>query len=172
MIITGIGSREAPAKVLHTFEEFGKECAKRNWFIRSGHAPGSDYAFEKGATINSIVYLPWFNFNTEDKLLGNPYVPDFPTQWAFDIAKEFNSGFENFTPSVQKLKHRNVLQIFGRDNTLVSDIVVCYTTDGKEVGGTAMNIRIAKHFNIPIINLGTTPMTSEQLLREVETLTN
>ena len=45
----GIGSRETPSEILKLFENVGKFLAKKNFILRSGHAPGADISFENGA---------------------------------------------------------------------------------------------------------------------------
>lgn len=49
---------------------------------------------------------------------------------------------------------RNAMQIAGRDCKTPADVVICWTKDGKEVGGTSQAIRIARAKNIPVLNLG------------------
>jgi len=44
----GIGSRQTPDWCLKIFEELGAKLAEEGYILRSGHAEGSDMAFEKG----------------------------------------------------------------------------------------------------------------------------
>jgi hypothetical protein len=49
---------------------------------------------------------------------------------------------------------RNAMQVLGPDLKTPSKFVICWTLEGKEIGGTSQAIRIAKDFSIPIYNLG------------------
>ena len=49
---------------------------------------------------------------------------------------------------------RNAMQISGRDCKSRTDIVICWTKGGKDVGGTSQAIRMARSFDIPVFNLG------------------
>lgn len=167
MIITGIGSRSTPARILKIFEEFGAKAKELGWFIRSGHASGADYAFEKGAKKHCIAYLPWHGFNSEDPLLATSYVSPYPISWVIDILKKYRPNHFSNSIGVQKLMHRNVFQLFGIENKQHSNVVIAYTNNGLPVGGTGLNLRIAKDYNIPIINLGSNELSVEDLISKV-----
>jgi hypothetical protein len=49
---------------------------------------------------------------------------------------------------------RNAQIVLGDDLKTPVDFVVCWTPDGKLTGGTAMALRIAFDYDIPIFNLG------------------
>jgi len=48
---------------------------------------------------------------------------------------------------------RNFRQVIGRDNESNSEFVICWTKEGKPVGGTGQALRIASDHNIPIYNM-------------------
>lgn len=166
MIIAGIGSRSTPLHIQDLFTKFGEEAYRRGWYLRSGHAPGADVAFEKGAGTNSITYLPWYGFNSEVPIYGSYLVPDYPNSQAMEILKRFEPNILSRRPGVQKLKHRNVYQIYGSKFDQLSNLVICYTPGGLLTGGTALAIRMANELNIPVINLGQKELTLEQLLNK------
>ena len=60
------------------------------------------------------------------------------------------------------------MQVLGEDCNTPSSFVLCWTPNGKEIGGTSQALRIAKHYNIPIINWGT--VEEPNLLLEQELL--
>lgn len=47
----GIGSREAPSNVLIVMTEIAKLLEQNGYILRSGHAKGSDMAFEAGVQL-------------------------------------------------------------------------------------------------------------------------
>ena len=54
----GIGSRRTPAAMLVVCEQIAHALAQRGWRLRTGHAPGADQAFERGAGTLADVFLP------------------------------------------------------------------------------------------------------------------
>ena len=44
----GIGSRETPTEICKIFETVAEFLAKKGYILRSGHADGTDIAFEIG----------------------------------------------------------------------------------------------------------------------------
>jgi hypothetical protein len=58
----GIGSRRAPAEILTVMTALASQLAERGYTLRSGHAAGSDQAFERGAGTRAEIYLPWPTF--------------------------------------------------------------------------------------------------------------
>lgn len=150
-IYTGIGSRETPLEHIQLFIRIAEYLASIGYTLRSGGANGADLAFEIGCDNNQgkkEIYIPWYRFNNSDSMLFHT-----PKE-CFNIAKEFHPNWDNLSDYAKKLHARNVCQILGQDLKTPTSFIVCYTKDGKEVGGTAMAIRIAKSYNIPVFNVG------------------
>ena len=151
LIYSGIGSRETPKDICKIFESIGEELAKRKFLLRSGGAQGADEAFEIGCKkINGFrdIYLPWAKFRNNDSMLYDV------TPEAVELAEKFHPAWDKLSDSGKQLMARNSFQILGDDLKTPSDFVVCWTLDGKPVGGTAQAIRIAEYYNIPIFNFG------------------
>ena len=147
----GIGSRETPTEILNIFENIGFYLAENNFILRSGHAQGADQVFEKGCDKTNgkkEIYLPWRNFEGSNSSL---IVKDME---AFNIAKKFHPYWHNLKDGAKKLQARNSHQILGKDLNTPSSFVVCWTKNGKDIGGTAQTIRIARYYDIPIFNAG------------------
>lgn len=158
MIVTGIGSRQTPEHIQVDMTRIGAWCRRNKIGLRSGHADGADWAFEQGAQEFCICYLPWARFNQELKSEARMVL----FQWspAVDaIVSEIHPASERLTDPVRLLHGRNVWQILGMGLNKPSDAVVCWTPDGKTVGGTATAIRLAEKHNIPVFNLATTSLT-------------
>ena len=147
----GIGSRETPSEILKLFENVGKFLAKKNFILRSGHAPGADISFENGADkINGKkeIYLPWKNFEGSDsKLIVNDIK-------AYELAEKFHPYWHNLKDGAKKLQARNGHQLLGWDLSTPSDFVICWTEKGKGKGGTGQGLRIAKAYEIPVFDAG------------------
>jgi hypothetical protein len=163
MIYTGIGSRQTPKDVLRILYYIGDRLAQHNWILRTGGAEGADMEFWHGAVFhgyaNAEVYLPWKSFNgwgnSSDKVTRTE-----PQEEAYGIAEQFHPGWKYLKFGAKKLHARNVHQIYGRDVTKpeFSDCVICWTKGGKGEGGTGQALRMARHHEIPIYDLGN-PLT-------------
>lgn len=147
----GIGSRETPLDILDYFEKLGAFFSIKGIKLRSGHAGGSDMAFENGCDKvkgDKEIYLPWNGFNGSNSKLvvSNPK--------AFEIAQKYHPYWHNLKQGAQKLQARNSHQVLGQDLETPSAFVICWTKKGKGSGGTGQAIRIAKDYNIPIFDAG------------------
>jgi hypothetical protein len=149
-IISIIGHRDAPPEILNKITQIAEFFAKKGWVLRSGGADGVDSAAELGfnnAVGGKEIYLPWKGFNENESLL----------EWSkanWDEASKFHPNWENLKGAVRQLHARNMAIILGLDNNNPSDIIVAYTRNGEEVGGTATGLRCAAAHEVPIFNLG------------------
>lgn len=151
MIYAGIGSRDTPNEVYQLFIKIGKALAKRGYILRSGHADGSDMAFEVGCDAFSgkkEIYIPWSGFNgsTSKLVVENPK--------AFEIAEKYHPYWQNLKDGARKLQARNSHQVLGWGLDTPCDFIICYTEGGKLKGGTAQALRIAKDYDIKVFNAG------------------
>ena len=153
MIIAGIGSRETPEDILDQMTEIGAICRERKIFVRSGHAPGADQAFEFGAREYCIAYIPWKGFEGDTVTLGTKYIIPPDLEKLTHYAKQFHPAWEKLSPGAQKLMARNSCQVLGQNLESPADLIVCWTKDGQATGGTGQALRIAEKNNIPILNL-------------------
>lgn len=152
MFYAGIGSRETPVEWCHAFTQIAKELSQRyGAVLRSGHADGADWAFEDGC--NQVygkkeIFLPWrmFNNSNSDLVVVDPN--------AFRIAEQYTPYWGSLKDSVRKLFARNAHQVLGWSLDSKSNFVVCWTKDGKDVGGTRLALAIAKANGVQIFNAG------------------
>lgn len=171
----GIGSRETPPEYLHLAESLAKTLEHEGWTCRSGHAPGADQAFERGAQSHAELYLPWPDFESDvprhpdlvywpslppggqftigHHVQANGFVVGEPSAQAYEIAAEHHPNYLNMKPGAKRLHARNSHQVLGADLKSPATFVVCWTKDAIETGGTAQAMRIAKAHEIPIFNL-------------------
>lgn len=151
-IFAGIGAEDTPDDICKEMTRFATMMAKKGWILRSGGAPGADTAFEKGYEEYpglKEIYLPWKGFNK------NPSPLHTVSQQAINIAAKHHPAWNNVIKKEAsvKLLGRDSYQILGLDLNSPCDLVVCWTKDGKKVGGTAQAMRIAEAWNIKIMNL-------------------
>src|SRR3990167_10553936 len=85
-------------------------CAQKlselGYTLRSGGAPGSDTAFEAGATRREI-YLPWKGFNNNTSHLFAI------SEEAEELASWYHPGWVNLDQAARKLMARNGYQVLG-----------------------------------------------------------
>lgn len=147
---TGIGSRETPPDIIDKMISIGSALASAGWVLRSGGADGADAAFERGCDLVSgqkEIFLPWKAFNKSTSPLH--IIPDN----AYLLGREIHPAWNNLSMGAKKLHARNTQQILGKDLNSPTDLVICWTKDGKIVGGTATAIKLATNNSIRVINL-------------------
>jgi hypothetical protein len=150
----GIGSRAIPHAIIPKIEESCKILIDQKYILRSGGAEGADTFFENvydkfGG--KKEIYLPWKDFN-ENK--SNMY-PKSEEEWAdaFRLAEQFHPRWNQLSNYAKFLHARNGFQVLGEDLATPSLFVLCWTPEGKEMGGTAQCMRISNSYSIPIYNL-------------------
>lgn len=150
MIITLIGSRQTPSEALKIMKDFVEFGNQQGYLFRSGGANGADDVVTKYAA-KSEIYVPWLGFNG---VYGG--IKPFFSSKHRTLVEEIHPAFDKLSSAALKLHMRNINQVLGPDidQPLLSDLVVCWTENGEEKGGTATAIKLAKRYNIPIINLG------------------
>lgn len=147
----GIGSRDIPKDYAKTLYDYAKLFVQFGFILRSGGAPGSDTICEFACDSEKgekEIFLPWKGFNNNSSLLFE----DNPT--ARILAEHYHPAWDRLSDAAKKLHSRNVHQVLGKNLDTPVEFVLCYTPDGKEAGGTAQAMRIAKDYKIPIFNVG------------------
>lgn len=154
-VITGIGSRKTPPDICDMMTEVGRYIFSRDWWCRSGHADGADYAFEKGAIDRCIVYLPWERFRYPvAPMLGVPYVlPNPIPQWCIDSLEAIGVNTSSLQDTTLKLFARNCMQLLGSTGNKPSNAVVVWTQNGTATGGSGIAMKLAYKYGIPVYNM-------------------
>lgn len=160
-IYTGIGAREVGGDICLVMSKIAYKLAQSGWSLRSGGAKGSDLAFETGcleAGGDQEIYLPNKNFGTSWSRLPHKNDVIGPSPEAVNIIHKVANKYGDFNPKggdwYWNLLGRNVHQILGKNLDNPSQKVFCYTKGGKDVGGTRWALRVARMYDIEIINLG------------------
>lgn len=143
-VYTGIGSRETPLAIKNLMTEIAMHMASYDWILRSGGANGADLAFETGAGEKKEIYLPSKGFNNSTSNLIS-LIGTCDDRAELLAEKVWNarskqgdvhcvwSGLKTFT---KLLMTRNIYQVCGNDLKSISNVVICWTSDGKASGGT------------------------------------
>ena len=154
MKYAGIGSRETPLEVLNIMTTMAMVLGMKGYILSTGAAKGADQAFARGAmAVKSPVKLclPWYSYESSfvDEVKNTCETDIYVHEGYkhFELVKKFHPAADRLKNSVMKLHARNVEIVSG------CDFVVCWTPGGAMKGGTAMGIRIANEFKIPVYNL-------------------
>ena len=70
------------------------------------------------------------------------------------IASEVHPAWDKCNEWARGMHSRNCHQILGYDLQSPVDAVICWTPDGKVVGGTATALKLSMKYDIPVFNLG------------------
>jgi hypothetical protein len=138
MHYAGIGSRNTPNIILNSMRLLATKLETFGYMLRSGGAVGADSAFESGI-INPL--------NKEI------FYADDATDSAIKYASNFHPAWYKCTDYVRNLHGRNSMILLGKNLDEPVKFVICYTENGKDVGGTGLGIRIAQNQHIPVFNL-------------------
>jgi hypothetical protein len=150
----GIGSRQTPLDIQSEMTDIARGLWTLGYTLRSGAAEGADEAFERGSCDRAEIYLPWANFRQRQITLVSwmstkVLLPPNP-KWASSIARLHHPAWDKLSIGARALMTRNTCQVLGPPR---SEFIVCWTPEGKPVGGTGQALRIAKAHNIPVFNL-------------------
>lgn len=147
---TGIGSRESPSGILALMTRIAEHLCSRGYILRSGGADGADEAFQNGCdNVNGSkeIYIPWRGFNNSASQLYTI------SEDAFLLASTIHPAWDKLSQGAKKLHARNVYQVLGPNLSDPVDLLICWTKNGKDIGGTRTAIVLARQYNIRIINL-------------------
>jgi O-acetyl-ADP-ribose deacetylase (regulator of RNase III) len=158
----GIGARDTPPVVLRKMEDVGEILAKRGYTLRSGAAKGADSAFEAGADRaqgKKEIFLPWEGFKPVkdgpiERFSDGVSVFSEESPQHRDLAQKYHPNFEKLGRGGKSLMARNGSQMLGRDLTVPSKLVVCWTKGGGIVGGTGQALRMAQDCGAQVLNMG------------------
>lgn len=155
---TSVGSRECPKSIADRFVEVCKRLANENYILRSGGADGIDSYSEFGCDLGcgeKEIYLPFKGFNQNESFLHLDNEEIFGIEIlekSLNLVKDIHPAFDKLTKTSCLLHQRNIHQILGQDLQTPSEFVICYTWNGKAVGGTATAMNLAKRLGIPVYN--------------------
>jgi hypothetical protein len=145
----GVGSQKTPLPVLRMMCRIAGRLEARGWVLHSGGAIGADRAFESGVSdpANARIFLPWRG------AFDHPSPLHHLCDRAHELARKYHPAYHNLSPAGRKLMARNGYQVLGQSLTEPVTCVICWTSDGKDKGGTGQAICIAWDHDIPVFNL-------------------
>ena len=183
-----IGSRKldevANQEQAQLFYDVAYECATLGIIMRSGAAIGADNIAEqayaqaiadgKASEEQVEIFIPWNNFAPYAPLKHLHVIPSDP-----DLIDKANSMVWDTHPApyklsqgAMKLHSRNMNQVFGLDLETPIELCICWTPNGKCIGGTASAMRLCWHNGIQVYNLGMecTEIILDDISRHLETI--
>ena len=133
---TGIGSRKTPENVQEVFTIISLVLEEKGFIVRTGDADGADHSFRK-KTKNKKVYTA----NDAKKK-------------DFHIAERIHPNWQACSEYAKKLHTRNLYQVKGDNLDEPSEFLLCWTKEGKPIGGSRTAIVYAQENQIPVFNFG------------------
>lgn len=172
----GIGSRKTPPDILDLMMKIAKWMSWAGYSLRTGGAEGADLAFERGAmALNgsavapTFIYLPWPGYNSiQRRGFHHSQVMDAPSPAAFREAARHHPVWKDLSDGAKCLHARNCHIVLGETLDRPVQRIICWTPNGKETGGTAQAMRIARKKHISIHNLHN-PQTMKYYQRMLRT---
>lgn len=135
----GIGSRSCPYAMQTIITQYAWHMERAGFILRSGGAEGADQAFEKGVG---------------DPKMKEILVPIDSNDAAEAIAATIHPNWPACNRFARFCHGRNVMQVLGRDLKTPAEVLIAWTPQGREVGGSRTALVVARQNNIPIFNLG------------------
>jgi len=147
---TGVGSRDLPDNIRDYIYTVAKRLESLGYTVSSGNSWGCDKAFTSMVKAKETYQpQPADGYYLDD---GRPITKEAIAEVRSVLD---TSHWNNMNDYAKKLHSRNVYQVLGYDLKFPTEFMICYTKDGKDVGGTRTAILIARKHNIPIYNIGT-----------------
>ena len=131
----GIGARETPIWAINLITSLSSKLQADGYVLRSGGAEGADKAFARFVD-NKIIFRP-----------------EHATIESLAHAEKFHPNWPELNNYVKKLHARNSQIILGENLDSPVKFAVCWTTNGKVIGGTGQAIRVCEYHDIPVFNL-------------------
>lgn len=147
----GVGSRKSPPEICDLFTQIAKLLREYGYILRSGGADGADKAFELGAGEQAEIFRP-----------------HHATPECLKIAESLIPWWHKMDDYAKKLHARNVQQILGKNLDKPVKFVLCWTPEGKEIGGTRTAIVLAHEHHIPVFNFFNEKKAMTQLINFLE----
>lgn len=162
--MTFVGSRKTPKQCIEQGIQLANKCVAQGYILRSGNAQGFDQIVSSLPVASREIYLPYTGFGEPCGYGKTTYTiqeshPQY--QKALQLVYQFHPLGNRLNPLQLRYLVRDVFQVLGQDLQTPSEAVVCWTPDGAQkgkdcthlTGGTAMAIRIADAYGIPVQNL-------------------
>lgn len=132
---TGVGSRKTPQNKLKQMNFLAHLLDQLGFILRTGDADGADKAFRDYSSQKEI------------------YCAKDATFESMIIASKIHPNWEACSNYAKSLHGRNIFQVLGKEMDTPSDFLICWTPNGREIGGTRTSMVLAKENNIPVYNL-------------------
>lgn len=152
-IYTGAGSRDTPPEIQSGIVALAGTLRVWGWIMRTGHAPGADQAFERGAREAAEIYLPWSTYEAGVRIVAAERHA-CPTVRAYELAEQYHPAWDRCSQGARALHARNVHELLGINCDDPSGALVCFTRGARGQGGTGQAIRIARAYGVPVFDLG------------------
>ena len=159
--VTGVGSRSTTETEYKRLQKTMYLLTRLGYILRSGHANGSDMAFEEGCVAaggawTAEIYLPIPQFNHKHNLPNVTYHHFEDETKGYGVLSDLIAYADKLKGFARSAFIRNTYQVLGSTLDTPSDLLVCCSDwDGKGSvkGGTRIAWDLAKKHDIPCYNI-------------------
>ena len=163
----GVGARATPDHVLTLMTQVARQLEQSGWRLRTGGAVGADKAFAAGVHGPAKTeFLPWPGYNNITGPSARP-LSRAELNICLEIAAENHPAWHKCSPAARKLHARNVAIVAGPYADTPCRAMLVWTPGARVTGGSGTAIRIARHFDVPVLNLYR-PVSLEQIIEFVD----
>lgn len=174
---TGVGSRETPINIQQLMTEIAMRLNMEGWTLRTGTGSRANTAFQVAAGEGADVYFPWNNFNQGEigTVSSSKASSNLAKEvWEFRMVRHLVStdgstsrDWDTLHPSNQAILAKSMCMLLGRNLSVPSDMLICWTPSAKLIGMTAHIICLAALKHIPVFNLADyeTEVVMKEMLR-------
>jgi len=131
----GIGARDTPLWAINLITAISSKLQIDGYILRSGGADGADTAFARSVEHKEI------------------FRPEHAIPESLVHAERFHPNWYELPNYVKKLHARNSQIILGKNLDSPVKFAICWTKNGKAVGGTGQAIRVCEYYNISVFNI-------------------
>jgi hypothetical protein len=146
--------RGTPDAILVLAGRIARALAMLGWCQRNGIAEGFDQECYNHAGDDVSLYLPWPGFRRgESDYHAAHVVRQEASAVALDLAARCHSNWAACHRSARMLLGRNSHVIAGHRCDDPAAFLLCYTSNGRDAGGTGQTIRVAQRYGVRVDNL-------------------
>ncbi len=146
--------RGTPDAILVLAGRIARSLAALGWCQRNGIAEGFDQELYNHAGDDVSLYLPWPGFRRGDSDYHDAHVlRQQASAMALDVGSICHPNWNGCDRAARMLLGRNTHVALGHDCSVPAAFLLCYTSNGRDAGGTGQTIRVAERYGVRVDNL-------------------
>lgn len=146
--------RGTPDAILVLAGRIARALAMLGWCQRNGIQEGFDQELYNYAGEDVSLYLPWPGFRRgESDYHAAHIVRQEASPEALAIASQCHPNWNGCHRAARMLLGRDTHIVLGHACRVPAAFLLCYTSNGRDAGGTGQTIRVAERYGVRVDNL-------------------